>query len=158
RMRWWVFGLFTFAALVLQRGLEGLWHVWGVTPNLLLILAAFVVAMAPRETAVWCVVILGVLADVMSPYQVIGPGPLGYLAGAGVVLWVRPGLAKGAVTRMLFTTAVIGGVMHLSVIVLLTLRGLPMIHGLPADWSLGSELGRRMMDLVYTTAAAGPIG
>ena len=82
-MNWMIFGLFAYAAYVLQGGLAPLWTLGERTePRLLIILLVYVALQASPATVAVAAIILGVLHDIRqtSVPGLVGPWALGYLA------------------------------------------------------------------------------
>lgn len=167
-MRWPVFAIFALTFLVLEDGLRTLLTIGYTTPNLLLILMVFVGLWAPSMIAGWAAVILGVLTDLGSPiYDVdlvgdvalIGPACLGYLCGTYVICQLRGMVFRDSSLAVGVLVAVAGAFVHLVIMAMLTVRGLPWPVGEPIPgWSAADQLVARFFDLLYTAVLAVPIG
>ena len=171
-MRWSVFAIFAYLALLLDTGLGALWtDPFGLSigrPDLVLVLLVFIAMWSPGPTVTWAALILGALVDLSAPYffvnqeessVLLGPSALGYLAGAAVVLQVRSVLFRQSPLVIPVLVVVAGLFAHLVVMVLLTLRGLPWLHTTPIEgWAASDQVVRRFFMLLYTALIAFPVG
>jgi len=166
-MRWTVFLIFAYLFLAVEIGLDRLLEYGGVSPSFLLILGVFVGLSAPRMTVVWTMLILGLLTDLtyghtMSDGRLLwltGPATLGYLCGALVVLQLRALVVRESAISLAVMVFVVGVFVHLVVVAILTLRGLPWPTASPiADWSAADELAGRFFELLYSAILALPLG
>lgn len=166
RMRWPIFTIVAFLALVLETGLKGLFHIGGVTPSLLLILLVYVGISGPALDVMWVGVVLGLLYDLAAAdpatgaaLQVVGPGVLGFMAGAYATLQIRALVFRNSSITVAITVFFSGVLTHLVIVALLTARGLPFIPGQTiAGWHAADQLIHRFLALVYTTILAVPLG
>jgi cell shape-determining protein MreD len=172
-MRWFVFIIFAFAALVLDIGLRPLLRIdvaAGASPSFVLILMVFVAMWAPPRVALWSGLVLGLLVDLssLSPtladlsvgrgYALMGPAALGFMLGSYAVVQFR-GLAYRDSPLALAALVFVGGLFaHLVWVALLTVRGLPMFGYPLPGWSAASELYSRFWVLVYSALVAAPVG
>jgi rod shape-determining protein MreD len=164
-MRWLIFSLTIAAAYVLEVGLHTLLAVprpdGGVSPSFMLVVAVFVGLLAPSTTVAWAFLVVGLLVDIKGgPAGVIlGPAAVGYLVGGYAIVQLRTLVFRESVLTLAVMTFVIGVFIHLTIVMLYTLRGLPMI---PADqvanWSAADQLLHRFLELVYSAAVAAPLG
>jgi len=160
-MRWWVFAIVAYLLLALQVGLTDAVALQtshgSVAPRLLLLLAVLVGLWASESVTITAWAILGLLTDLVSPHpgglHLLGPYTLGYLAGAYIILQVRPMLFRRHPLTVASMMIVCGGAVHLTVVALLTARML-MGAALP-DWSAADQLTVRMMCLFYSAAVGG---
>jgi len=168
-MRWTVFFIFAYLALIMQVGMEKL-LAFGedrVTPSFLLILGVYIGMAAPPMTTAWALFILGLFADLTRHYLtgddqvvwLIGPGALGMLAGAVVVVQLRVMMYRNSIIAMALMVFVVGIFSNLVSIAMVTSRGLAWA---PTDgiamWNAADELVRQFHEVVYTTIVAIPIG
>lgn len=166
-MRWSVFIVFAFAAVVVQISLLGTIEIAGLRPSLLAILGLFTALWAPRMTALWACFLLGLLVDLTTPIvdarivstHLIGPNALGFAFGCFVILQVRSMVMR----RQLFATAVLAGVFvvaaSLIAVAVLTVRSwFPISAPEMAEFSSLGDLGRRIGIAFYTALAAVPLG
>lgn len=170
-MRWAVFCVFALLVLTAEIGLRRLWSLPigphdDAAPSLLLVLGVFVSLSAPRMTVYWAMIILGVLSDLRpaaagagEAFLLVGPGALGFLLAGAVIVRLRPMLFQDRLTSVMAMTLVGGAFMHLAVVLVLTLRGLPLLPSeQPPNWSPADQLLQRGSDLAYSTLAAAPLG
>jgi cell shape-determining protein MreD len=159
-MNWPVFALFAYVAAALDLGLGSL-PVVGEA-SFILILAVFVGLNAPGSVVAWALLILGLLVD-LQPGPVhgavlLGPGALGFLAGAYAVLQLRTLLFRESVMTLAVMVLAVGVFVQLVMVALLTMRGLPMIAEPIAGWNAADQLAHRFMQLLYTAALSVPVG
>ncbi|HMN95912.1 MAG TPA: hypothetical protein PKC43_09980 [Phycisphaerales bacterium] len=96
-MRWSVFLVAALLVTALDGSLMGLFSVGGTAPSLAPLLVVFVAMHAPRPTAMWAGMLVGLLADLstplvdgtLRPIHLIGPAALGYLFAVNLVLPLR---------------------------------------------------------------------
>lgn len=167
-MRWPVFAFFAFVFLVVDDGLRTLFAIGYTRPSFLLILMVYVALWAPSSVGGWAAIILGLLTDLTSPIYgvgqtndvaLIGPASLGYLTGAYVTYQVRGMVFRDSSLAMGVLVAVSGAFVHLVIMAILTLRGLPWPLGEPIHgWSAADQLVVRFFDLLYTAVLAVPVG
>ncbi|MEE9405492.1 MAG: rod shape-determining protein MreD [Algisphaera sp.] len=158
-----VFTATAYLAYALQGGLAPLWTYRNTTPNLLLILLVFVGLNAPRHLALVAALVLGLLMDLRpSPLAdgavLLGPHALGFLAAGYATLQLRNFLVRKSIITLVIMTLVAGAFAALVQVLLLSLRGLPMLANEPMAWSATAQLMLRGQNLIYTTVAAIPIG
>lgn len=166
-MRWVIFSIFAFVALVVQSGLGLLLHWPGGDPSLLWVLAAFVAMWAPPTTALWAALALGLLLDLQpvavgtgaDAVAIMGPNAIGFVAGAYAVTVVRGVFYRESSTAFAVMVGLAGIVMQLVTVALFTLRGLPLLAGDPLPgWQLADEFYSRFFCLLYSAAIALPLG
>ena len=160
-MRWSLFIIAAFVLLVLETGLRGLLVLPGdypASPSFLLALVVFVALSAPRRTAMWAAMVLGLLVDLNSDLP-LGSACLGYLAAALVAFELRGLVFRDSPPAIALMVFVAGILAHLVTVALLTLRG---VSWLPADavvnWSVSGELVQRFLIVLYSAAFAWPLG
>jgi hypothetical protein len=96
-VRWGVFIVFLFVALVLDTGFFGVMKIAGVVPAVTPCVAVFVAMSAPRHAALAACLVIGVVLDLttrisMAPDRgiyFIGPWALGHLVGCHLMLPLR---------------------------------------------------------------------
>ncbi len=165
-MNWLAFTLVAYIFLAMQAGLAsllGMPDAQGVMPNFLLIFAVYIGLMAPTRTVAWGMLTLGLLANLLTvPVPdgiILGPEALGFLAGAFAVLQLRTLLFRESVITLAIMVFFVGIFIHLVTVALYTGRGLPFLLGDPVPgWSASYQLVRRFFELLYSAAAAVPIG
>lgn len=168
-MRWSIFCVFAFVALVIQTGLGPLLHWPGGDPNLLWVLAAFIAMWAQPMTALWAALTLGLLLDLhplavgsaveLSAVAILGPNAVGFVAGAYAVTVVRGVFYRDSSTAFAVMVAVAGAMMQIVVVSLYSLRGMSWFAGEPlAAWSLPDQFVMRFFTLLYSAAIALPLG
>ncbi len=158
-----VFAVAAYIFLALQLGLAPAWTVGAVTPNLLLILAAFVGVSASRTTALVALLILGLLLDLQpGPLRdsgvILGPHALGYLIGGYAVLQLRGMLFRESIITIVVMVAVIGSFSALVETVIYTFRGLPWLANDPLSWRVSCQLAYECREIFYTALVAVPVG
>jgi rod shape-determining protein MreD len=157
------FAITAYLFLALHNGLAPLWTVRDTTPNLLLILAVFVGVSAPRAATLGSALILGVLLDLQpGPLRgsgvILGPHALGYLVGGYAVLQLRHLLFRESIITIVLMVLAMGGFAALVESVLYAFRGLPWLANDPLNGSATQQLGRRLLEVLYTAVAAIPVG
>lgn len=162
-MRWPIFAIFAFAALVVQlsvRNVFTLFSVWGISPDVVAVLAVFVALFANRTSALWACFILGLLVDLApqaheASYHVLGPHALGYTAGGYLVLQMRSMVFRRRAITMGFLTLLSLIVASLVIVMLLSIRS-----WYPGEMPYGplSDLGRQCLVAVYSAVVAIPLG
>ncbi len=168
-MRWSIFLLFTFIALVLQDGLEGLFQINGVSPSFLLILAVYINLRAPMPTLAWSSLVLGIVVDLTTRtwssgdagvhYALIGPMALGYLLGGFGAVQIRGMVFRDSPMTLGMLVFVLGIAVHLLGVLLISLRGVPWFLNEPMlDYSASNEIVLRFFELIYTAVLAVPLG
>ena len=165
-MNWLIFVLITYLFLLMQTGLTsllGLPDAQGVSPDFLLILAVYVGLLAPAKTVAWSMLSIGIVANLLpGPVPggpILGPEALGYLAGAFAVLQLRTLVFRESVITLAIMVLVVGMFIQLVTVALYTTRGLPFLLGDPVPaWSASKELVDRFLMLLYSSAAAVPLG
>jgi rod shape-determining protein MreD len=167
-MRWFLFAIFAFVALVLDIGLKKLLRIEiaaGASPSFVLIVSVFVAMWAPPRVAMWSGLVVGLLVDLssLSPteadgYALIGPAALGFMLGSYAVVQLR-GLMYRDSPLALAALVFLGGVfVHLMIVAVLTVRGLPMFGYPVSGWSAATQLYERFWVLLYTAIVAVPVG
>ena len=166
-MRIGVFIIFLVVVVVLDtRFMEAL-RIGAVIPSLAGTLAVFLVLCAPRRSALWACLALGLLLDFSEfalfdggrPYHLIGPYTLGFLFGANLVQPLRSMVFnRNPLTFGLLTFIFLVGV---TIIYLALWRVRGFYPGSPPPWGIDgvmSELGRRLMWALYSAVIAVPVG
>jgi rod shape-determining protein MreD len=163
-MNWAVFAIAGYVALAMERGLAPLLAIpnatTGVSPTFTLILVVWVALQAPGMVAVWAALLMGLALDAVATLYdgrggLLGPHALGYALGAYAVLQMRGMVFRQSGLTLGVMTFVGGLFVHLSIVTLLTLRGLPIS---PADavpgWDTSGQLVGRFVGLLYTAGVA----
>lgn len=163
-MRWPIFAIFAFAAIVAQlsvRNVLTLYALNGISPDLVAALAVFIALFANRSAALWACFILGVLIDLLAPaagaaaFKVIGPHALGYAAGGYLVLQLRTMVFRRRAITIGFLTVLALIAAALVMVMLLTIRSW---YPQAAPYGPLSELGRHALMAVYSGVVAIPVG
>lgn len=165
-MRWPVFVIVSYLALVLETGLKGMIHVGGATPSLLLILLVYVGISAPPLTVLWSGAALGLLYDLSAavpatgaPLHVVGPGVLGFMVAGYATLQIRALVFRNSAITVATAVFFAGILAHLVIAALLTARGLAIVPGQAIEgWRAADQLVGRFLSLLYTTIGALPLG
>ena len=156
-MRWSVFIIAAFVLLVLETGLSGLLAIPvadDVSPSFLLALVVFVALSAPRRTAMWAAMVLGLLVDLNSRLP-LGSGCLGYLAAAMVAFELRGLVFRDSPPAIALMVFVAGLVAHLVTVALLTSRG--VVEAID-NWQVHRELVHRFLTVLYSAGCAWLLG
>lgn len=165
-MNWIVFAITAYVALALEVALEPLLVLpgpTGVTPSLVLVLAVYIGLMAPGAVVPWALLVLGILADLLpGPIQgatLLGPTALAYLVGAFALLQLRTLVFRESIITMAALTFGAGIFIQLTIIAILTMRGLPFLTAQPVpEWDAATQLVQRFFALLYSAAVALPLG
>ncbi len=162
-MNWLVFAITAYVLLAVQTAFSGAVEVGEASPNLLLVLAVFVGTSARPGVVVWALLGLGVLLDLQpgplgGAGVLVGPHALGMLAGAYVLLQLRGLLFRDSVVTLVVLTLAVGGFDALVEVGVYALRGLWFLAGEAVPWGATEQLGRRLLDVVYSAVVAVPLG
>ncbi len=162
-MRWPVFVIFAYVAAALEVGLSGLMTFGGVRPSLLLILGVFIGMSASPMALAWAMLALGVVVDIIDcpvkDVTILGPAALGYLFGAWALLQFRGLLFRQSAIALAALTFIVGIFIHLVIVALFTMRGIPWLVGEPIEqWSAADQLYHRFLHLLFTAVVAVPVG
>ncbi len=168
-MRWGIFILFLFVALVLDSSFSNVFQIGSYVPALIPCLAVFVALGAPRYTALWACLIIGLVVDLSARISLgtvptrglylIGPWTLGYFVGSHLILPLRTmvfrrnPLTMGAMTLLFLLIASL-----VAVSVMLVRSWYP---GTSLVWPNGSafqELVWQGVRALYCAAIAVPAG
>ena len=182
-MRWLVFILFSYVALAFDWGLVALFEIDAgsfhrLRPSFLLILAVYVAWSAAPSVVPWAMLALGIICDlvplptqgsssemltfgprVVADFVVIGPCALGFLVGGFVAQQLKGLMSRHSVLAFAIVVVFCGVFIHLVIVALLTLRGLPITPASPVPhWNAADQLARRFMEILYTALLAIPVG
>jgi rod shape-determining protein MreD len=162
-MRWPVFAIFAFTAVVVQLSLRNvltLRELWGITPDVTACLVVFVALFAHRSAALWGAWMIGLLLDlapqsVATGYHILGVNALGYTAGAFAILQMRTMVFRRRALTMGFLTVLCVIAASLVTVMLLAIRS-----WYPGELPYGplSDFGRRLLIGVYSGLVAIPLG
>lgn len=166
-MRWAVFGVAALLAIAADTSLLRVLAIGNVHPQVVPIVAVFVLLSAPRLTGLWAALALGVLQDLCTPladtaggvHHLLGPHALGALFAANVVLPLRSMVIRRNPLTLGVLAAIYGVAVALVVVALLVVRswyGEPLVtfDGQTAP----KELLRTGLQALYTAALAVPLG
>ncbi|MEE9212155.1 MAG: hypothetical protein V3U29_05830 [Phycisphaeraceae bacterium] len=162
-MRWLTFAIFVYVMLAAEIGLRPLVGVpYGasfVGPSLMLILFVHVAMSAPPLAVAWAALVIGLLVDLTHQAPIVGPAALAYLLGAYVAMQLRVMVFRDSALSLAAMTFAVGVFVHLAVVFLLVIRGLPFLPSDPLpDWDAPGQLVFGFFELLYTTAASIPVG
>lgn len=174
-MRWLTIAIFAYVLLGLEQGMAvglSLPGGYSAAPGLLLILMVFIGLSAPSQVALWAAVALGLLYDLAHPVMVndahgaanvviLGPGAIAFLLGTFVLLRSRVLVYRGSLISIVLFTFIAGIFVHLAIVFIFALRGVPFAF-FPGEqlvgWSWSGELVRRFLSLCFTAFLALPVG
>jgi rod shape-determining protein MreD len=163
-MRWPVFAIFAFAAVVLQlstRSALRLYSLGSITPDLVACLIVFIALFAQRTSTLWACLLLGLAMD-LSPSgadaaPVIGPYALGYVFGGYIILQLRTMVFRRRAITLGFLTALCVAATSVVVVAIIAIRSwYPGSPALPHG-ALG-ELLYRFAEAVYSGLIGIPVG
>lgn len=167
-MRWPIFAIFAYVALALDQSVNVLLHIptrWGpVSPEFVLILAAFIGLWAPPNAVLWGCFLMGLFVDLNPAYPgtgganlqvIVGPAALGYLFGGYAMVQFRGLLHRDSPLAIGALTFASGLFIHLVIMAVLVLHGL-IQKPLPG-WDPPDQLVYRFFTLLYTAVAAVPV-
>lgn len=165
-MSWPVFAIAAWLFLGLEIGLRDALELGqsGVTPSFAIILLAFVASYAPRHTAVWAGVTIGVLLDLTADYvhptrdevvTVLGPNALGCAAAAYTIVVMRGSMMRRNPLTLSLLSLIAMAMLAIVSTTLLEARSLwdPALR-IPAAGSLWIGFLRGL----YSAALALPVG
>lgn len=167
-MRWTVFIIVALLFLVLETSFRAVLRLESVSPSFMAALLVYLSLFAPRQIALWCSLILGVLMDLVMPLQqpnnlqvyLIGPYALGYVGACFMLLQVRSMVFRRRLLTYCIMTAAAMTLVALVTVALFAVRSwLPWADAYyPIEPSALGELGRRLGTAVYSAALAVPLG
>lgn len=165
-MNWITFILAAFLAYVLDTGLRALLSLpeveGGVSPSFLLILMIYVAMLAPVSAVVWASLVCGALADLQggpAGSPLLGPASLGFLLGGYAVVQLRSLVFRESIATLAVMTFVAGILIQLGIVMLYQMRNLSYTWAQPIEgWSAADALMRSFFLLLYSAAAAVPVG
>lgn len=175
-MNWVVFAVVAWLTLGVEVGLRDALAVGqsGVAPSFVVVLLVFVASRAPRGTAVWASLTLGLLLDLtrapLGPGRAevvvaIGPYALGCAFAGYAVVTMRALMMRRNPLATAFLAVVASGIMHVVVVALVVAQHIveAVYTGQPAGaligaYAPGSQLGVRALMSLYTGVAALPVG
>jgi cell shape-determining protein MreD len=163
---WPSFVIALWLALGLELGLRDALEVGQstISPSFVMVLLAFVAASAPRATALWAALAIGLALDLTSvlpasdrPEAVtpVGPAALGCVAAAYTVVVMRGSMIR----RNPLTLPVLSAVASVTLVVVwVTLLEARSWYDPMVDIRAGQELWRGLLRALYTAALALPFG
>ncbi|MBI1336504.1 MAG: rod shape-determining protein MreD [Phycisphaera sp.] len=171
-MRWPIFAIFAYFALTLEVGLRAAMNnPLGLsvgTPSLLMVLMVYIALAAPSSTAMGSAIVLGLLADLTHVYPmrdrladatILGPHAVGFALGAFAAVYIKPVVMRQSLWALPMVVFVAGLMAQLVIVLLLTLRGVGVLHSTPLDdWHVFDQLYTRFLSLLYTCVLAIPLG
>lgn len=166
-MRWPIFAIFAYVALALNQSVNLLLHIptwWGdVSPDFVLILAAFIGLWASPNAVLWGCFLLGLFVD-LNPHTgtdeaslqiIVGPAALGYLFGGYAMIQFRGLLHRDSPLAIGVLTFGSGIFIYLVIMAVLVLHGL-IQQPLPG-WDPPGQLVYRFFMLLYSAVVALPV-
>lgn len=163
-MRWWVFALVVFAALVLDMSVLSELRVGDLRPSALAVVALFVSLWAPKMSALWACLIVGAVVDLTSPMRpagsetihLLGPNVLGYAFACALMLQIRGIVMR----RQVFALAVLACVFLIAASIVVTAILTVRSWFTPefAQLAPTRDLLRRFGSAAYSGIAALPLG
>lgn len=125
-----------------------------IAPSLVLPFVVFVSLFAPERWVLWFALCVGAAVDLTSaraggPGAVVvpGPGALGFLLGAYLVVLVRPWMIRRNPRSLVAMSLVCALVAQLVLMFVMSLRAL---YTEPAGWDVVSESWQRLVSAFYT--------
>ena len=165
-MNWVVFLLVAWVTMGLELGLRPSIQLGdsGMAPSFALILVAYIALAAPRQTALWAAMFIGVLLDLTSErlassnlgtLTIVGPAALGCMLGASAVANVRAMVYRRNPLTMLVLATMMSVIAQIVIVACLAARSWwdPALafHARP-------ELAARIGSAAYTGVAALVVG
>ncbi len=154
-----VLGVALWLLLGLEMGLRDLLAIgaWSVGPSLVIPLVVFVALAAPAKAALWFALIAGLSRDLVGVVAlqggggavIVGPGVLGAMLGAQLVLSARGIVMKRNPLTLAILSVFAAGVTEIVRVAALTVRSAYD----PIVWSAGERLGAALLSAVYTGVA-----
>ena len=168
-MRWGVFAIFLLIALTLEMSLKPVFvfnEYSNVSPSFMAVLLVYVSLLAPRMTALWAALLMGLLLDLTDALLqpggeivfLIGPSAFGYVLAALALMQMRSVVFRQRLITIVAFTLLAVLIVSLVRIVLLSVRGW---FGESLVWgggSVGGELLRVILVSVYSCVMALPFG
>jgi rod shape-determining protein MreD len=164
-MRWPVFAMFAFGALVVQlsvRSVLTLNSAGGISPDLVACLLVFVALFAHRTSVMWACWMMGLLIDLAPPeqdlsYRIIGQHALGYVFGGYVILTLRTMVFRQRALTLGFLTFVMLLAASIVGVAMLALRSQLYNDALLPGGAL-RELWQRILIALYSGVIGMPVG
>ena len=165
-MNWVVFGLVAWVTLGLELGLRPTIQLGasGIAPSFALILITYIALAAPRQTALWAAMFVGVMLDLTSErlasnnlgtLMIVGPYALGCMLGASAITNLRAMVYRRNPITMLLLAGLVSAIVQIVVVACLAARSWwdPALafHARP-------ELASRLGSAAYTGFAALIVG
>lgn len=166
-MRWGVFLVFALIAVALDTSFLSVFAIGDIVPQLSPLVAIFVCLGAPRTSAMWACLLLGLVIDLCSPaidpqlraVHLVGPHALGYLFAANLVLPLRSMVFRRNPLTLGVLAAIFSFSSALVVVAIWSIRGwypdAPVVFG--GHSALG-ELGRAGLRALSCGVIAIPVG
>ncbi len=165
-MNWVVFLLVSWVTLGLELGLRPSIQLGdsGMAPSFALILVAYIALTAPRVTALWAAMLIGIVLDLtserlsssgMSTLTIVGPTALGCMLGASAITNLRAMVYRRSPITMLMLATLLSVIVQIVVVACLAARSWwdpsLVFHARP-------EFAARLGSAAYTGVAALVVG
>ncbi|QDU33221.1 hypothetical protein KS4_12660 [Poriferisphaera corsica] len=166
-MNWVVFAIFAYIFLALQKGFGSLISLpeafGGMAPSLLLIFGVYICLSARAYLALWAMLALGILTDLITTTNpsatIIGPASLGYLLAGFTIIQMRGLVFKESVFTLAILTFSAGVFAGLTTICFFKMRSFSWLTNDPIEgWDSATQMYRYFMMVLYTTVLSFPIG
>lgn len=166
-MSWPFFAICALIAMVFEVGLVDTIHILHVKPSLCAVLATFIALSAPRTTALWACLILGLLLDLSTDLSVanartlhlIGPHTLGYVFACFIVLQMRSTVfRRRALTIGTMTLLFAFSAMVVTITIYIVRSWYPEGPLYWAEISTFNEIMRRFFSAIYSGFIGVPVG
>lgn len=166
-MSWAIFAICALIAMVFEVGLVDTVHILHIKPSMCAVLATFIALSAPRVTALWACMALGLLLDLSTDLSVgfsrtlhlIGPYTLGYVFACFIVLQMRSTVfRRRALTIGTMTLLFAFSAMVITVTLYIIRSWYPEGPLYWAEVSTFNEIMRRFFSAIYSGVMGVPIG
>ncbi|MEM7756315.1 MAG: hypothetical protein AAF297_11835, partial [Planctomycetota bacterium] len=156
-MSWLAFAVTLWAGLGLELGLRDALRLGtgNIAPSFVVPIAVWFALNAQQKPALWAALIAGALLDLTAAMPrtdggdalILGPRALGLLLAAKLILSVRAKLYRKNPITLGVGSGAAAAVMAFVVVTLFAAR---TALGDPFRWSIGAELGTRLLGALYT--------
>lgn len=162
-MKWGIFAVVLLICLAIDTSLIAIFQIellgGMVKPSALALLALFVSLWAPKGTALWACVLIGIFVDASSPIAsrvYFGPHIVGFAFAGLLMAYLRGIVMRRELFAFVCLSVIFTLALSIVVVAVLTIRSwYPNELG---QWSPLSELGRRALSSIYTGLFAVPFG
>jgi len=162
-MRWGVFIVAAILLTVLEMTLTPALEIAGMRPSLMAVLGLYIALWAPRLTALWGCLLLGLLVDLPKPWtyppseslHLLGPNALGFVFACALTLQIRSMVMRRQVIAVAFLSVVFAVAANIVVVAIFTVRSFYAAEF--AQFSPAGTLLLRLGAAVYTGIVAVPL-